>query len=57
MNEFADIVVVIYPTRFLEGEDISNNFLFNADRYFVLRILSTIVTYIQHFQVDAPTYL
>lgn len=24
---------VMYPTRFLEGEDISNNFLFNADRY------------------------
>lgn len=25
--------LVLYPTRFLEGEDISNNFLFNADRY------------------------
>lgn len=24
---------VVYPTRFLEGEDIANNFLFNADRY------------------------
>lgn len=24
--------LVIYPTRFLEGEDIANNFLFNADR-------------------------
>jgi phospholipase D1/2 len=24
--------LVIFPTRFLEGEDISNNFLFNADR-------------------------
>lgn len=23
---------VIYPTRFLEGEDVANNFLFNADR-------------------------
>lgn len=23
---------VIYPTRFLEGEDVINNFLFNADR-------------------------
>ena len=24
---------VLYPTRFLEGEDIANNFLFNADRF------------------------
>lgn len=24
--------LVLYPTRFLEGEDVSNNFLFNADR-------------------------
>lgn len=24
---------VLYPTRFLEGEDAVNNFLFNADRY------------------------
>ncbi|KZT27381.1 phospholipase D [Neolentinus lepideus HHB14362 ss-1] len=24
--------LVIYPTRFLEGEDIANNFLFNTDR-------------------------
>lgn len=24
--------LVLYPTRFLEGEDHSNNFLFNADR-------------------------
>ncbi|EEB93108.1 hypothetical protein MPER_08284 [Moniliophthora perniciosa FA553] len=24
--------LVLYPTRFLEGEDIVNNFLFNADR-------------------------
>ena len=24
--------LVLYPTRFLEGEDASNNFLFNADR-------------------------
>lgn len=23
---------VLYPTRFLEGEDGANNFLFNADR-------------------------
>jgi phospholipase D1/2 len=23
---------VIYPNRFLEGEDVANNFLFNADR-------------------------
>ncbi len=23
---------VLYPTRFLEGEDIANNFMFNADR-------------------------
>lgn len=25
--------LVLYPTRFLEGEDVSNNFLFNADRW------------------------
>lgn len=25
-------LLVLYPTRFLEGEDIANNFLFNADR-------------------------
>jgi len=24
---------VLYSNRFLEGEDIANNFLFNADRY------------------------
>ena len=24
--------LVLYPTRFLEGEDVANNFLFNADR-------------------------
>jgi phospholipase D1/2 len=24
---------VVYSNRFLEGEDIANNFLFNADRY------------------------
>jgi phospholipase D1/2 len=24
--------LVVFPTRFLEGEDIANNFLFNADR-------------------------
>ena len=29
----AFLSLVIYPTRFLEGEDVSNNFLFNADRY------------------------
>ncbi|KIP01912.1 hypothetical protein PHLGIDRAFT_96565 [Phlebiopsis gigantea 11061_1 CR5-6] len=28
----------LYPTRFLEGEDISNNFLFNADRLLPLPI-------------------
>ena len=27
---------VLYPTRFLEGEDVSNNFLFNADRSVIL---------------------
>lgn len=26
-------VLVVYPTRSLEGEDAVNNFLFNADRY------------------------
>ncbi|KAJ2932640.1 hypothetical protein H1R20_g4455, partial [Candolleomyces eurysporus] len=30
--------LVIYPTRFLEGEDIANNFLFNADRLLPLPI-------------------
>ncbi|TFY72827.1 hypothetical protein EVG20_g164 [Dentipellis fragilis] len=30
--------LVIYPTRFLEGEDIANNFLFNADRLMPLPI-------------------
>lgn len=30
--------IVIYPTRFLEGEDIANNFLFNADRLLPLQI-------------------
>jgi len=30
--------LVIYPNRFLEGEDISNNFLFNADRLLPLPI-------------------
>ena len=29
---------VIYPTRFLEGEDIANNFLFNTDRLMPLPI-------------------
>lgn len=24
--------IVVYPTRFLEGEDVANNFLFNTDR-------------------------
>jgi hypothetical protein len=27
-----DFGQVVYPTQFLEGEDIANNFLFNADR-------------------------
>ncbi|EGO24033.1 hypothetical protein SERLADRAFT_362129 [Serpula lacrymans var. lacrymans S7.9] len=30
--------LVIYPTRFLEGEDIAENFLFNADRIMPLPI-------------------
>ncbi|TFY80125.1 hypothetical protein EWM64_g3885 [Hericium alpestre] len=30
--------LVVYPTRFLEGEDIANNFLFNADRMMPLPI-------------------
>jgi len=30
--------LVVYPTRFLEGEDASNNFLFNADRLMPLPI-------------------
>lgn len=28
-------MTVIYPNRFLEGEDVANNFLFNADRLVV----------------------
>lgn len=27
-----ECLTVMFPTRFLEGEDIANNFLFNADR-------------------------
>lgn len=37
------LVLVLYPTRFLEGEDNANNFLFNADRCvtsFFISILS-----------------
>lgn len=30
---WSDVRLVVYPTRFLEGEDVANNFLFNADRY------------------------
>ncbi|KAH6912810.1 hypothetical protein BKA70DRAFT_1370288 [Coprinopsis sp. MPI-PUGE-AT-0042] len=30
--------LVVYPTQFLEGEDIANNFLFNADRLLPLPI-------------------
>jgi len=30
--------LVVYPTRFLEGEDTANNFLFNADRLLPLQI-------------------
>jgi len=29
-------LLVLFPNRFLEGEDIANNFLFNADRWVVL---------------------
>ena len=29
---------VIYPTRFMEGEDFANNFLFNTDRLMPLPI-------------------
>jgi phospholipase D1/2 len=29
---------VVYPTRFLEGEDVANNFLFNTDRLLPLLI-------------------
>lgn len=32
------LTLVVYPTRFLEGEDIANNFLFNADRLLPLQI-------------------
>jgi len=30
--------LVVYPNRFLEGEDMANNFLFNADRLLPLPI-------------------
>ncbi|KAI0301100.1 hypothetical protein B0F90DRAFT_1810149 [Multifurca ochricompacta] len=30
--------LVVYPTRFLEGEDVANNFLFNTDRLLPLLI-------------------
>ena len=42
--------LVLYPTRFLEGEDVSNNFLFNADRCVYcqpLTVLSLINVYIR----------
>ncbi|KXN88185.1 Phospholipase D1 [Leucoagaricus sp. SymC.cos] len=32
------VLKLVYPTRFLEGEDIANNFLFNADRLLPLPI-------------------
>jgi hypothetical protein len=32
------IYTVVYPTRFLEGEDVANNFLFNTDRLLPLPI-------------------
>ncbi|CCL98408.1 uncharacterized protein FIBRA_00405 [Fibroporia radiculosa] len=32
------VITVVYPTRFLEGEDATNNFLFNADRMMPLPI-------------------
>ena len=31
-------IIVIYPTRFLESEDVANNFLFNTDRILPLPI-------------------
>ncbi|KAF7346165.1 Phospholipase [Mycena sanguinolenta] len=31
--------LVLYPNRFLEGEDVANNFLFNADRYAAIAML------------------
>jgi len=37
-HEYCSISLVMYPTRFLEGEDIANNFLFNADRLLPLPI-------------------
>ena len=33
VSNFDGFVLVLYPTRFLEGEDVANNFLFNADRW------------------------
>ncbi|OXG99122.1 phospholipase D, partial [Cryptococcus neoformans A1-35-8] len=30
--------LVIYPNRFLEGEDLANNFLFNSDKILPLPI-------------------
>ncbi|KAG6868613.1 hypothetical protein C0993_000416 [Termitomyces sp. T159_Od127] len=32
-REEMEKLLVLFPNRFLEGEDIANNFLFNADRY------------------------
>ncbi|KAF5389183.1 hypothetical protein D9757_003438 [Collybiopsis confluens] len=37
--------LVLYPTRFLEGEDAVNNFLFNADR-FVIALCDYVGSYI-----------
>jgi phospholipase D1/2 len=30
--DFDEYYTVLFPSRFLEGEDVANNFLFNADR-------------------------
>lgn len=48
---------VIYPTRFLEGEDAANNFLFNADRYVYYRQLSDVNGILIRTQAHAFTHI
>jgi len=47
---------VLFPNRFLEGEDIANNFLFNADRLVIILLFGkTLIAHISCSQNTAPT--
>ncbi|EMD31689.1 hypothetical protein CERSUDRAFT_59668, partial [Gelatoporia subvermispora B] len=48
--------LVLYPSRFLEGEDMANNFLFNADRSVLCSVGRVHLTY-DDSQTDAVTNL